>query len=114
MRQAKADILISVGDFTSPDIDWPSLSTQCCQYAHLLNQTILDVVNSNAIEQIVDFQTRKDKALDLIMTTHPSFKGRCKPLPSLGNSDHEIVSYDTWLTPFRPEAPRRKLSLEES
>ena len=42
----------------------------------------------------MDFPTRKENTLDLIFTTHPSFKQRCKPLPSIGNSDHDIVLLD--------------------
>jgi hypothetical protein len=42
----------------------------------------------------VDFPTRKENTLDLIFTTHPSFTQRCKPLPSIGNNDHDIVLLD--------------------
>ena len=98
-RRTKHNVLIIGGDFNSPDIDWPTLSIQGNQYPLRLSKTILDLVNDNDLEQIVDFPTRKDKTLDLIMTTHPSFKSRCKPLLSLGNSDHDIVLYDTSLTP---------------
>ena len=102
-RKTKHNVLIIGGDFNSPDIDWPTLSIQGNQYPLRLSKTILDLVNDNDLEQIVDFPTRKDKTLDLIMTTHPSFKSRCKPLPSLGNSDHDIVLYDTSLTPPPPD-----------
>ncbi|CAG2226442.1 unnamed protein product [Mytilus edulis] len=37
----------------------------------------------------------KEKTLDLILTSHPSFKQRCKPIPAIGNSDHDIVLLDT-------------------
>ncbi|KAL8618871.1 hypothetical protein ACOMHN_000878 [Nucella lapillus] len=61
---------------------------------------------------MVDFPTRKDKTtLDIILTSHPSFKVRCKPLPSVGNSDHDIVLYDTALAPHRSRPPRRKIFL---
>ena len=99
----KHNVLIIGGDFNSPDIDWPTLSIQGNQYPLRLSKSILDLVNDNDLEQIVDFPTRKDKTLGLIMTTHPSFKSRCKPLPSLVNTDHDIVLYDTSLTP--PPAP---------
>ena len=60
---------------------------------------------------MVDFPTRWDATLDLILTSHPNFSARCKPLPSLGKSDHDIVLYDTTLTPLRPKPPKRKLYL---
>ncbi|KAL8610949.1 hypothetical protein ACOMHN_042566 [Nucella lapillus] len=61
---------------------------------------------------MVDFPTRKDKiTLDIILTSHPSFKVQCKPLPSVGSSDHDIVLYDTTLAPHRSRPPRRKIFL---
>ncbi|KAL8593132.1 hypothetical protein ACOMHN_018058 [Nucella lapillus] len=63
------------------------------------------------MEQQVDFPTRQKKTLDLILTTHPSLKTRCKALPSVGNSDHDVVLYDTSLRPFRPKPPKRKILL---
>ena len=40
----------------------------------------------SSLQQPVDFSTRKDNFLDLILTSHPGFKLRCKPLPAIGNS----------------------------
>ena len=71
----------------------------------------MDLVVENDLEQQVDFPTRKDTILDLIMTSHPSFKTRCKPLPSTANSDHDIILYDTSLAPHRPKPPHRKIYL---
>lgn len=81
------------------------------QYPHRVSQCILDVIAINDMEQMVDFPTRWDATLDLILTSHPSCSARCKPLPSLGKSDHDIVLYDTTLTPLRPKPPKRKLYL---
>ena len=36
---------------------------------------------------------------------------RCKPLPSIGNSDHDVVLPDTSLQVRRPKPPRRKIYL---
>ncbi|KAL8575235.1 hypothetical protein ACOMHN_042356 [Nucella lapillus] len=63
------------------------------------------------MEQQVDFPTRQKKTFDLILTTHPSLKTRYKALPSVGNSDHDVVLYDTSLRPFRPKPPKRKILL---
>jgi hypothetical protein len=59
----------------------------------------------------VDFPTRKENTLDLIFTTHPSFKQRCKPLPSIGNSDHDIVLLDVACKPVKPKPTRWKIYL---
>jgi hypothetical protein len=59
----------------------------------------------------VDFPTRKENTLDLFFTTHPSFKQRCKPLPSIGNSDHDIVLLYVACKPVKPKPTRRKIYL---
>ena len=63
------------------------------------------------LEQQVDFPTHKDNIFDLIFTTHPNYKQRCKPLPAMGNSDHEVVLYHTSLQAFCPCTQRRKILL---
>ena len=64
------------------------------QYPIKTNQTFLEIVADNGLEQIVDFPTGKDNTLDLMLLSHPAYKLRCKPLPSIGNSDHDIVLLD--------------------
>ncbi|CAG2222609.1 unnamed protein product [Mytilus edulis] len=51
------------------------------------NQAFLEIIPHNGLEQLVDFPTRKENALDLMLTSNPSFKLRCEPLPPIGNSD---------------------------
>ena len=100
-------ILMIAGDFNLPDINWQTLSIKSHHYSEKVNKTFLDIIANNDLEQQVDFPTRKDhNTLDLVLTTHPSFKVRCKPLPSIGNSDHDIVLYDTALVPQHPKPTR--------
>ena len=68
------------------------------------------MVSDNSFEEIVNFPTRKQNTLDSL-TTHPSFTQRCKSMPSIGNSDHDIVLFDTTITATRPKPPRRKILL---
>ena len=111
-QKVKQNILIIGGDFNLPDIDWESETIVGNQYPHPVSQSLLDFVAEGNMEQQVDFHTRKDKTtLDLILTTHPSLKTCCKPLPSIGNSDHDMVLYDTCLKPNRPKPKKRKISL---
>jgi hypothetical protein len=64
------------------------------------------------LEQIADFPTRQDSTLDLIFTSHPAFKLRCKSLPPLGKKgDHDIVLYDCSHKVVRRKPPRRKIYL---
>ena len=89
-------MLIIGGHFNNaPDIDWTTLTIKGQQYPERTNKHILDTTKDNVFEQIVEFPTREDKTPDLILTTHPSPTARCKPLPSLGRSDHDVVLYDT-------------------
>ena len=106
-KQNKHNMLIIGGDFNAPNIYWPTLTIKGHQFPERMNKHILDITKDNVFEQIMDFPTREDKTLDLILTTHPSYTytARCKPLPSLGRSDHDIVLYDTSLMPFRPRLP---------
>jgi len=81
------------------------------QYPSRVNQSFLDMVSDNSFEHIVNFPTRKQNTLDIILTTHSSFTQRCKSKPSIGNSDHDIVLFDTTITATRPKPPRRKILL---
>ena len=61
---------------------------------------------------MVDFPTRKENTLNLIFTSHPGFKIRCKPLPPIGiKSDHDIVLFDTSHQTYRPRPTCRKIFL---
>ena len=99
------------GDFNLPDFVWQDMSISGSQYPRRVSETFLNIIADNNLEQQVDFPTRKDNILDLILTSHPSFKLRCKPLPAIDNSDHDIVLCDTTLKPVRPKPPGRKIYL---
>ena len=110
----KKAIFIIGGDFNIPDINWStnSISSASHHYPHRVSQTFLDMAMDMCLEQIVDFPTRLQNTLDLVFTSHPSFKIRCKPLPPLGlKSDHDIVLLDTAHQPQRLRLPRRKIYL---
>ena len=81
------------------------------QYASRVNTTFLQTIADCNLEQLVDFPTRKDTTLNIILTTHPSFKQRCKPIPSIGSNDHDIVLLGMYSTARRPKPIRRKIHL---
>ena len=107
----RRDIFVIGGDFNLPDINWEEQTIINRQYPIKTNQTFLEIVADNGLEQIVDFPTRKDNTLDLMLLSHPAYKLRCKPLPSIGNSDHDIVLLDIACKPFKPKPVRRKIYL---
>ena len=107
----KKDILVLTGDFNLHDINWSEQTIISNQYTEGTNQTYLDIASDNGIEHIVDFPTRNENTLDLIFTSHPSYKQRCKPIPAIGNSDHDIVLLDIACNPIKPKPTRHKISL---
>jgi hypothetical protein len=76
----RRDIFVIGGDFNLPDINWEEQTIINRQYPIKTNQTFLEIVADNGLEQIVDFPTRKDNTLDLMLLSHPAYKLRCKPL----------------------------------
>ena len=107
----KKDILVLAGDFNLHDINWSEQTISSNQYTVGTNQTYLDIASYNGIEHIVDFPTRNENTLDLIFTSHPSYKQRCKPIPAIENSDHDIVLLDIACNPIKPKPTRHKISL---
>ena len=107
----RRDIFVIEGDFNLPDINWEEQTIINRQYPIKTNQTFLEIVADNGLEQIVDFPTRKDNTLDLMRLSHPAYKFRCKPLSSIENSDHDIVLLDIACKPFKPKPVRRKIYL---
>ena len=62
--------LLSSGE--TSDIDLNQLKISGSQYPAKVSKTFLDITADISFEQLVDFPTRKDKTLDLILTSHPS------------------------------------------
>lgn len=60
-EKSKQNVLTTGDDFNGPDVDWPTLSSKGKQHSSQLNQTILDLVIEDDLEQQEDLLTRKDK-----------------------------------------------------
>ena len=86
-------------------------------FAVLLSIEFNDLSPINSIlelgfEQMVKFSTRLDNTLDLVLTSHPGFMPRCKPLHPISMKNyHDIVLYDTSIQPTRAKPQRRKIYL---
>ena len=72
-RSKKTPLLIE-GDPNLPDIHWKGLTAASSQYASQVNTTFPETIADCNLEQLVDFSTRKDNTLDIILTTHPRSK----------------------------------------
>ena len=86
MGKKRKIIFLIGGDFNLLDINWESMRADGTQYPTRVSQAFLDIVADYSLEQMVDFPTRKDKTLDLLFTSHPSYVEKCKPLPSIGTA----------------------------
>ena len=77
------------GDFNLPDICWESNTIIGHQYPKKLNENFLEVFDKLKLSQTVNFTTRLNSTLDLILTNRPGLIESCEPLP--GFSDHETA-----------------------
>ena len=101
-KNFKNAVLLIGGDFNLPDMSYP----------HRVSQILLDLTQDLGLEQMVDFPTREGNTCDLIFTSHPDFKIRCKPLPPIGlKCDPDINMFDTSHKTYRPRPLRRKTFL---
>ena len=73
-------------------------------------QVLVDIMNDHRLEQLVNFPTRKENTLDLILT---SLLGQFQEISSSELSDHDIVA--GILKVFIPsrKKPRHKVSLDQ-
>ncbi|XP_072021548.1 uncharacterized protein [Amphiura filiformis] len=66
-------------------------------------------MTSTGLEQMVDFPTRGDNTLDIILTNRPSLTNTCASLPGL--SDHDLVFMDANVRANRRKPVQRKILL---
>jgi hypothetical protein len=97
------------GDGNLPDIDWDTDQVVGHQYLKSINESFLQMLARNGLEQIVDFATREDNILDYTLTNRPSLVRRCEGLPKL--SDHIIIYTDLNIQASRRKPVRRKIHL---
>ena len=82
-------IMVVVGDFNLPDVDWELLTSPIDG----VQDVLLDMFMDSNLEQLVDFPTRVNNTLDLVLCTNASFIIDIKPSMPLGLSDHESVLF---------------------
>jgi len=98
------------GDLNLPDIDWSDNSIKSHQYLKKVNETFLETIDSCHFDQMVDFPTRKNNTLDILLSNRPTLL--CKSVPYPGISDHDtIVLSDILTSPLKKKPIQRKISL---
>ncbi|XP_071123237.1 uncharacterized protein [Mytilus edulis] len=107
----KRSIFLLGGDFNLPDIDWGKNEIKGNQLPQTINRAFLQMSADLSIQQINNNTTRGNNILDLMFTSHPGNIDRCKTLPPIGNSDHDIVLVDITANDNKPKPTKRKINL---
>jgi len=88
---------IYIGDFNYPDIDWKKMT---CTSAN--SRGFLDTVMDNFLHQFVDFPTRKQNILDLLLARDPNLVDDTRCAGKLGKSDHDTIQFIIHQNPSGP------------
>lgn len=79
------------GDFNLPDINWESETIQGNRNPLEINNCLIDLIHRDNLTQIVNFPTRVNNTLDLLLTNRPGLVHRLKDVP--GISDHDSIAH---------------------
>ena len=105
-RGASLPNIILNGDFNIPDINWENSSISSNpNYSTILNNAMLDFVNTNYLTQMTDKPIRNDNVLDLTLITNPDLISDLEIQP--GMIDHCAVTYNVNLAVKRQRKPDR-------
>ena len=78
------------GDFNLPQIDW---STVTPGISSPVSTLLCSIVNDNFLTQMVNFPTRQDNILDLILVNDINMVSSVHPVDSLPGTDHEAIHF---------------------
>ena len=95
------------GDFNLRDIDWVNLTVKANSPISSQCHLFLDICSKYQLAQTVKIPTRKDKTLDLFLTTNPTLVNHVETLPGLG--DHDLVKILCDVKPHRKRRAKRKI-----
>ena len=87
----KFDQLLICGDFNLPHIDWTSGSTTTNDHIH---NYFTKTVKDNYLWQLVNFPTRANNTLDLVLTNIPDKVNNMQGFDDILNTDHKLISFD--------------------
>ena len=92
------------GDFNLPGIDWDLGITK-----HDSRFKNLELLNDHGLTQIITKPTRDSNILDFFLTNNETLISKFDTLPSLGESDHDVVLVESLVKPIiHKSAPRPK------
>ena len=90
MSNKNAHFLVG-GDFNCGNIEWSTTQVPDGVPQRQVQSQLLGIVQNHCLSQVVNFHTREDKTLDLLLTNSPSPVNRVKGMPPIGKADHNIV-----------------------
>ena len=84
----KSKNFVIFGDFNIPEFNWDSY-TYPIKKSYNMFKNFIDKLSP--VSQLINFPTRHDHILDVILTNRPDLFSQIRPDPPLGNSDHVVV-----------------------
>ena len=88
--RTKFDQLLIVGDFNLPNIDWPTMiSSSDSDLYNIFTKSIKD----HFLWQVVDFPTRQENLLDLVLTNIPDKIVDIERFYDILDSDHKLIKF---------------------
>jgi len=81
---------VIVGDFSCPKVKWDDEYTPSSDYIHSLQ---MQFVSTAGLHQFVQFATRGENVLDLVLSTDNQIINGVSSGPPLGHSDHVAVNF---------------------
>ena len=97
------------GDMNLPGIEWETEQLTTNQYTHSISYFFWDTLANTGLQQIVNFPTRNNNTLDIVLTNRPSLVKQCVGMPGL--SDHDIVFVETSSRALHHKPARRTILL---
>ena len=98
------DSIIVCGDFNLLDIDW---TTGVAVKNDSIHSFFAKTVKDNYLHQLVDFPTRLNNTLDLILTNIPDKVINMHGFQDVNDTDHTLVSFDLDLNIYKKPKIKR-------
>ena len=101
-----------LGDFNLPNINWTtgSATTSDC-----LHNYFTKTVKDNFLWQLIDFPTRGENILDLLLTTIPTKLRHIHGFDDIISTDHKLINFELDLKiPKKPKTMRTVYNLKRA
>ena len=100
------DSIIVCGNFNLPDIDW---TTGVAVKNDSIHAFFAKTVKDNYLHQLVDFPTRLNNTLDLLLTNIPDKVMNMHGFQDVIDTDHTLVSFDLDLNIYKKPKIKRSV-----